>query len=61
MKRIAERKNHIYYMTKYAVDLVEKVDARKRKEGTHPAAKRKRCFKSLLNKPTISLTALKMI
>ena len=45
MKRIAERKSHIYYMTKYAVDLVEKVMQENAKEGT-PAAKRKGVSKS---------------
>ena len=41
MKRIAERKSHIYYMTKYAVDLVEKVMQENAKKGNPPCSQEK--------------------
>lgn len=44
MKRIAERKSHIYYMTKYAVDLVEKVMQESAKEIEPILQPRERVF-----------------
>lgn len=44
MKRIAERKSHIYYMTKYAVDLVEKVMQENAKEGEPTLQPREKVF-----------------
>ena len=41
MKRIAERKSHIYYMTKYAVDLVEKLCKKTQKKGNPPCSQEK--------------------